>query len=254
MKILLSPAKSINEDVKIDGITSVPIFEDEAEKLVNQLKKLSAKKIADLMSVSTELAQINDYRFKNWSKANSSKQVQYLQALRAFSGEVYRGFDANSLKEDQYESVQSSIRILSGLYGILKPFDLISPYRLEMGTKYSPNSKNKNLYEFWSNKLTKHLLDQLETNEPIINLASTEYSKAINFKSISNPTITPIFKEFKNGKYSIVMMYAKQQRGKMARFLVDKPLMEIEDLKTYHLDGYSFDEKLSTEKEWVFIR
>jgi cytoplasmic iron level regulating protein YaaA (DUF328/UPF0246 family) len=143
---------------------------------------------------------------------------------------------------------------LSGLYGILKPFDLISPYRLEMGTKFSPNSKSKNLYEFWSDKVTNYLLDELESDEPIINLASIEYSKVINFKRIPNLTITPIFKEFKNGKYSIVMMYAKHQRGKMARYLIDNALKSVDELKIYNLDDYSFDGKLSTEKEWVFVR
>jgi cytoplasmic iron level regulating protein YaaA (DUF328/UPF0246 family) len=254
MKILLSPAKSMNEEAKIKGFHSIPQFEDDSQKLVNQLKKLSAKKIADLMSVSSELAQINDHRFKNWSKANSNENVQYLQALRAFTGEVYRGFDALSLKEDQCESAHNSIRILSGLYGILKPFDLISPYRLEMGTRFSPNSKCKNLYEFWSDKVTDCLMEELESDEPIINLGSTEYSKVVNFKRIPNITITPIFKEFKNGKYSIVMMYAKNQRGRMARYLIENTIKSVEELKIYNLDGYSFDDKLSTENEWLFIR
>jgi cytoplasmic iron level regulating protein YaaA (DUF328/UPF0246 family) len=254
MKILLSPAKSINEEEKINGIYSVPIFENESEKLVKQLKKLSSKKIANLMSISDEIAQLNEQRFKKWSKSNSTKNSNLLQPIRAFTGEVYRGFNAFSVKENQLDLIQNSVRILSGLYGILKPFDLICPYRLEMGTKFSPSAKQKNLYEFWSFKVTNSLKNELQLNEPIINLASSEYSKVIDFKKIENPVITPVFKEFKNGKYSIVMMYAKHQRGKMARFLVDKPLMEIEDLKTYHLDGYSFDDKLSSENEWVFIR
>ena len=254
MKILLSPAKSINENSEIKCISSIPQFEEDTQKLVNQLKKLSSKKIAGLMSISSDLAYLNELRFKNWSKANTIENIHYLQAIVAFTGEVYRGFDANSLEENQLNTVQSSIRILSGLYGILKPFDLISPYRLEMGTKFRPNSKSKNLYEFWSDKVTNYLMEELESDEPIINLASTEYSKVVNFKRIPNVTITPIFKEFKNGKYSIVMMYAKNQRGKMARYLVENTLKSVEELKTYNLDGYTFDDKLSTENEWLFIR
>jgi cytoplasmic iron level regulating protein YaaA (DUF328/UPF0246 family) len=254
MKILLSPAKSINEEATLKGIFSIPNFEDDAQKLINQLKKLTAKKIAELMSISPDLAQLNEDRFKNWSKANSIEHVKYLQAIRAFTGEVYRGFEVNSVEEFELDFIQNKVRILSGLYGILKPFDLISPYRLEMGTKFSPNTKSKNLYDFWSDRLTKYLANELESNEPIINLASAEYSKVINFKRISNPVITPIFKEFKNGKYSIVMMYAKYQRGKMARYLVDNRLEVIKELKLYNMDGYSFDDNLSSENEWVFVR
>ena len=254
MIILLSPAKSFNERPICRGNSSIPLFENEAQQIVKSLKKLNAEKIGNLMSISKELAMINELRFKTWDMANSDNNKNYLQAIRAFSGEVYRGFEAESLVDSQFESVQNQIRILSGLYGVLKPFDLISPYRLEMGTKFSPNTKAKNLYEFWKAKVTKALNSEIQKDEIIINLASTEYFKVIDQKTIKSRIITPTFKEFKNGKPSIVMMYAKNARGKMGRFIVNEQLTDVENLKLYNQDGYFFDEKSSTDNEWVFIR
>jgi cytoplasmic iron level regulating protein YaaA (DUF328/UPF0246 family) len=254
MKVILSPAKNISEDEAIKNDYSIPIFENEALLLINKLKKLKVDEIINLMSISTDLAQLNHWRFNNWSKANSIENGKYIQAIHAFSGEVYRGFEIHTLEEKNVNVVHNSVRILSGLYGILKPYDLISPYRLEMGTKFNPTSNGKNLYEFWCNKVTDLLLNELLLDEPVFNLASVEYSKVINFKRINNPVITPIFKEFKGGKYSVVMMYAKNARGKMARYLVENSELHLEKLKLFNQDGYSFDDKLSTEKEWIFVR
>jgi cytoplasmic iron level regulating protein YaaA (DUF328/UPF0246 family) len=254
MKILLSPAKNIREEIPINYDYSIPVFENEAQQIIDELKKLTVDEIITLMSISTDLAQLNQSRYKNWSKANSIKKENYLPAIWAFSGEVYRGFKINSLKEKKINDVQNCVRILSGLYGILKPFDIISPYRLEMGTKFIPNSSCKNLYEFWSEKVTDSLLNELDTDEPIFNLASAEYSKVVNFKRIKSPIITPVFKEFKAGKYKVVMMYAKNARGKMARYISENSNCHFEKFKLYNLDGYSFDDKLSSEKQWVFVR
>jgi len=254
MKILLSPAKSMIEEAKIIGISSMPHFLDDAQKLVNQLKILSVKELQKLMSISIELAQLNELRYKKWVKSNSTEKENLIQAIRAFNGEVFRGFDISSLEENNYNKIQNSIRILSGLYGVLRPFDLISPYRLEMGTKIRVNPNYKNLYEFWRVRLTENLCSELKKNEPVINLASSEYAKVIDFKKIKSPVINPIFKEFKNGKYSIVMMYAKHARGRMARYLIDNSLVDVVELKSYALDGYSFNDQLSTENDWVFVR
>jgi len=146
------------------------------------------------------------------------------------------------------------LRILSGLYGLLKPADIILPYRLEMGTPFQVSPKETSLYSFWKTKLTKHVVHELTSDEVVINLASAEYSKAIDFKKIKNPVITPIFKEFKNGKFSTVMIFAKHARGRMSRYLIENDLNNVEDLKTYNIDNYEFDEKQSSKNEWVFVR
>jgi cytoplasmic iron level regulating protein YaaA (DUF328/UPF0246 family) len=254
MKVLLSPAKSINENCQIIGDYTLPIFENDAQKIVRKLKKFKTTEIMNLMSVSAEIAQLNVNRFKNWTKAESSENNQFFQTIRAFSGEVYRGFNTESISLDNLEKVNDTIRILSGLYGYLRPFDLISPYRLEMGTKFSPDLKSKNLYDFWNSKVTNALNKELTLGEEVINLASAEYYKVIVQKKIKSRIITPIFKEFKNGQFSIVMMYAKHARGSMARYIIDQDIKDSEKLKFYNTDKYSFDDKLSTENEWVFVR
>ncbi len=254
MKVLLSPAKSINENAQIIGDFSVPTFENDAKKLVQKLKKLKTAELIDLMSVSAEIAKLNVNRFKSWTKSGTDETRQYFQAIRAFSGEVYRGFNIESVPAEELIRVNDTIRILSGLYGYLKPFDLISPYRLEMGTKFTPDLKSKNLYDFWSAKISKEISKEMHSDEAIINLASAEYFKVIDQKKIKSRIITPIFKEFKNGKFSIVMMYAKHARGAMARYIIEYDIQDCESLKLYNVDGYSFDDKISTENEWVFVR
>ena len=177
-----------------------------------------------------------------------------MQAINAFSGEVYRGLDYKSLNAREKEISNECVFILSGLYGLLKPSDMIFPYRLEMGTKFAPNATSKNLYFFWKQKVNHFLLDSLNKEEIILNLASQEYFKVIDTSIIKNRIISPVFKEYKNGKFTIVMMYAKHARGAMARYLIKNQLNNIDDLKSYSIDSYGFDARQSSKNEWVFVR
>ena len=170
------------------------------------------------------------------------------------NGEVYKGFDIHTLSKEEVERAQNNLRILSGLYGILKPMDLIYPYRLEMGTKWNITPKIKNLYAFWGTKIAQSLRSEMVEGEVLINLASSEYFKAVDLKTLDKRVITPHFKDFKNGQLKIVMMYAKHQRGAMARYIIQNNITNPEDLKMYNLDGYSFDVNSSTENDWVFTR
>lgn len=198
-----------------------------------------------------DLANLNHARFQHWS---TELPMEWLPAAAIFTGEAYKGLNYNELSESNKYKAQERLRILSGLYGLLKPADLILPYRLEMGTPFQPTPKETSLYSFWRPKLTKHLAKELSTDEIIINLASAEYSKAIDFKKLKKRVITPIFKEYKNGKFSTVMIFAKHARGSMSRYLIENEMEDIEQLKTYNVDNYEYDAKQSTENEWVFIR
>lgn len=254
MKVLLSPAKSIDlSNITAVPFTSVPEFLKESKQLVTKLKKISLKKLGALMHISTELAELNHLRYQQWTEPTVQSE-EVVPAILAFNGEVYKGFNARTLSEVQWDLAQDKIRILSGLYGLLKPLDLLFPYRLEMGTKWAVTPKQNNLYQFWGSKLAKYLNAEMQKGEVVINLASSEYSKAIDTKSLKAKMITPIFKEFKNGEYKIVMMYAKHARGAMARYIIDHTIEDPEDLKLYTIDGYQFDIKLSNETEWVFTR
>lgn len=254
MKILLSPAKSIDTSnvSKYQDVT-LPIFEKETTTLVNKLAKMKAKKLMELMGISHELAELNEQRFKHFEFPKVQTD-EIVPAAFAFSGEVYRGLDFHSLSSDELNRANTSIRILSGLYGILKPMDLMTPYRLEMGTRWAITPKVGSLYQFWGNKPTDFLKKELGGDESIINLASSEYFKVIDFKRLKNQVITPVFKEFKEGQYKIVMMYAKHARGAMARYIIHHNIQHPEELKLYNVDGYAYAENLSSEKEWVFVR
>lgn len=253
IKIFLSPSKSLNESIFELICPSIPVFEKEASTLIGKLKKLSVGEIKSLMSVSTDIAELNYVRFQSWKPINLN-DLNSLQAIRAFSGEVFRGLDFDSLDNNNKHRVNESIFILSGLYGLLKPFDLISPYRLEMGTNFSPNTQDRNLYFYWKQKISAYLLKDLKKEEVIVNLASREYFKVLDSSVLKNRIVTPIFKDLKNGKFTIIMMYAKHARGAMARYIIENKLNSIEDLKCYDIDGYTFEAKQSTENEWLFIR
>lgn len=205
------------------------------------------------MHISRDLAELNKERYANWTIPIERTET-VVPAAFAFNGEVYRGLDIQSLSDEELIKAQSMIRILSGMYGILKPLDLMFPYRLEMGTKWQITSKQKNLYQFWGSKLSKFLNAEMEKDEVLVNLASSEYFKAIDRKVLKAKVVTPVFKEFKNGEYKIVMMYAKHARGAMARYIVQHNIESIEDLKLYTVDGYSFDINQSNDDEWVFTR
>jgi cytoplasmic iron level regulating protein YaaA (DUF328/UPF0246 family) len=232
---------------------STPLFLKETEILIRKLRQLSVGDLMTLMRVSNEIAHLNRERFSGWKKPHTL--TEYSQPCSfIFTGEVYRALNIKSFSNEELIKAQEQLVILSGLYGVLKPLDLIFPYRLEMGTKWAPDNKNKNLYDFWSAKVTSYFVETLSSDEIIVNLASTEYSKVLDWKKINNQIITPVFKEFKNGEYKVIMMYAKHARGAMARHIIKNKIHETEDLKSYSVDGYSFDDKLSSEKQWVYIR
>ena len=252
MKLLLSPAKSLDYESKLPTTkTSEGCFLAEAQRLNKLLKKKSAKSLSKLMNISDNLAQLNYDRNQEWSLPFTKDNAR--PALYAFSGDVYRGIDAYNIDTKKLDKVQDTIRIISGLYGILKPLDLIQPYRLEMGTKM-PVGKNKNLYEFWKKKVTQALNDELEDNELFLNLASNEYFKAIDAKALKVPVVTANFKDLKNGEYKTIMTFAKLARGYMTRYIIDTNANTIDDVKGFNYEGYGYSEDLSSKNELVFIR
>jgi uncharacterized protein len=254
MKILVSPAKSINEQCEYPNLSfTTPQFAKEAASLARKLKKLKPKQIMELMHVSADIADLNAKRYKNWYLSDKPTE-DVRPAGFLFTGEVYRGLDIASLSGEELQKAQDRLRILSGMYGLLRPFDLIFPYRPEMGTSWQLDAKHKNLYSFWGEKLTKQLKKETEKDELIVNLASNEYAKAVRWKDVKRPVITPNFKEFKNGEFKMVMVFAKHARGAMARYLIQNDIQSAEELKAYNVDGYSFDDKQSTETEWIFVR
>ena len=252
MKIIISPAKSLdfNTPAPTKQYTQ-PQFLDQSVKLNKKLKTLSRNKIADLMKISPDLASLNYERNQEWNLPFTIENAK--QAVYAFTGEVYRGLDANTIKEDKITSMQDKLRILSGLYGLLKPLDLIQPYRLEMGTKLKVGTKD-NLYKFWDTILAEALNNEMVDDELLINLASSEYFKAIPKKALKVPMITPVFKDFKNGQYKTIMTFAKKARGLMVRYIVDNNIDTLDQLKGFDVEGYGFSEEMSTETELVFTR
>ncbi|MCP4884093.1 MAG: peroxide stress protein YaaA [Flavobacteriales bacterium] len=252
MKIVISPAKSLNFETKAPTQEfSQPIFLNEADRLNRILKKKSVRSLSKLMSISDALGQLNYQRNQDWElpfKLDNSKQAVY-----AFTGEVYRGIDANSIPEQDIDFLQEHLRILSGQYGILKPLDLMQPYRLEMGTKLKVGVK-PNLYKFWGDKITKSLNSELEEDELFVNLASNEYFKVLQAKDLKTPVITPVFKDFKNGEYKVIMTFAKLARGLMVRYMIDHKVSTVDGIKGFNYNGYGFDENLSTDTELLFTR
>ncbi len=252
MKIVISPAKTLDFESPLPTSEySLPGFLEETEKINASLKKQSSKKLAKLMDISTALAQLNFER-------NQTRIAEYTlenarQAVFAFKGEVYLGLDAYTLSVDQIAQLKSKLRILSGLYGLLKPLDLVQAYRLEMGTSLKIGRKD-NLYKFWDTKITKALNEELEPNEPFVNLASNEYFSAIKPAILKVQVITPIFKDNVNGNLKVVSFHAKKARGLMVRFIIDNQIENAEDLKAFDYSGYGFDVRNSSDKELVFVR
>ena len=251
MKIIISRAKSLNFEDKVQtSINSKPLFHNDAIKINSELKKESIESLCDLMRISSKLGELNWTRNQDFTKdSNYSKQ-----AIFAFNGDVYDGLDINSLDNDKHQLVNNVIRILSGLYGILKPFDHIKPYRLEMGTKFSING-NKDLYDFWKSKVTNQLKSELAEDELIVNLASNEYFSVINSKKVSNKIISPQFKDYKNGNLKIISFYAKKARGLMSRFIIDNNVKSVNEILSFDSGGYSYSKKDTTDElKPVFIR
>jgi len=254
MKLVISPAKTLDfESAPVTAIHSQPDYLDESQHLIDELKNLSQADVASRMKLSDKLAALNVARFGSWETPFTPDNAK--QAVLAFKGDVYTGLNAESFSEQDFDYAQNHLRILSGLYGLLKPLDLIQPYRLEMGTKFA-NAKGKNLYEFWDLKLTDALNKELaEENDPVlINLASNEYFKAIKVKQLKARIITPVFKDWKNGQYKMISFYAKKARGLMAAYIIQQQLTEPEHLKAFDTDGYYFSEEQSKSTEWVFLR
>ena len=252
MKLVLSPAKSLDFESKLPTAKhSEAQFLEHSQRINKLLKKKSAKSLSKLMSISDALGQLNFERNQIWELPFTPDNAR--PAIYAFNGDVYRGFDAYTLPKEKIETAQNTVRILSGLYGLLKPLDLMQPYRLEMGTKF-PIGKNKNLYAFWQKIITKSLNDELADGELFLNLASNEYFKAIDTKALKVPVITAHFKDFKNGEYKIISFFAKEARGLMARFVIDTNAQTMDDLKAFNYEGYNYSEPMSSEKELVFIR
>jgi cytoplasmic iron level regulating protein YaaA (DUF328/UPF0246 family) len=252
MKIIISPAKSLDFETKAPtSLHTQPRFLEQSEKLNKKLKTLSKKNIAELMKISDALSALNYDRNQTWKTPFSPDNAK--QAIYSFTGEVFRGIDAQSLSEEKIPLLQDRLRILSGLYGILKPLDLIQPYRLEMGTKLSIQ-KTTNLYKFWDDQIAKSLNKELEEGELLVNLASTEYFKVIPKKILKVPMVTPVFKDFKNGEYKTIMTFAKKARGLMVRYIIDHNIKTIEGLKNFNVERYRFSEEMSSENELLFTR
>ena len=252
MKVLLSPAKSLDYKTQLPTEkNSFLCFEKEAEYLNSILKRKSPKDLSSLMGISSKIADLNYERNHDWSLPFNDKNAR--QAVYAFSGDVYRGLDAYSIDDDKIDFMQSTVRIISGLYGLIKPLDLIQPYRLEMGTKLSFDN-NKNLYEYWREKITNQLNLELSENEPVLNLASNEYFKAIDTKVIESDVYSANFKQLKDGNYKTIAIFSKKARGMMARYIIENNITDINSLKSFNYDRYVFNENLSSDKELIFCR
>jgi len=253
MLIVLSPAKTLDfSSPKINEHT-LPRFQKESRQLVNILKKKKVKDLKSLMSISDNLATLNVRRYDNFEFPFTPENAK--QAVLTFKGDVYAGLDTDSLTPSDLRFAQQHLRILSGLYGLLRPLDLMQPYRLEMGTKLK-NRRGNNLYEFWGDKITKLINeDLLEQEKPLlVNLASKEYFKTIDKKKLKGRLLTITFKELRGDTYKVIAFNAKKARGLMSRFIIQNRITEAEKIKTFDLDDYFFNPDLSNEKEWVFTR
>lgn len=251
---VISPAKTLDFDTPaVTKQTSEIRFADQAADLIDVLRSYSVNDVRALMSLSEKLAELNVERFSNWQWPMPAQRSK--QAVLAFKGDVYTGLDAETLGKAGLARAQQRLRILSGLYGLLRPLDQILPYRLEMGTRL-PTERGRNLYDWWGTTLTETLDADMRASETqaLVNLASNEYFKAIQPKRLSVPVIVPEFRDWKNGQYKMISFYAKKARGLMVRYMLDNDIRKVEDLKGFDLDGYRFDAARSTEQRWQFLR
>lgn len=254
MYFLLSPAKNLNEkrDFTPKFYSQPPLLE-QAELLMPHLRALSPQQVAELMHVSDKIALLNTERHQVWQPPFTPDNAK--QALFMFNGDVYEGIDAYARSDEEISYIHNHVRILSGLYGVLRPLDLMQPYRLEMGTALT-NSRGKNLYEFWGERITERLNFTLQCSEDgiVVNLASQEYFKAIKPAKLNARIITPVFKDEKDGEYRVISFYAKRARGLMVRYAAQNAIEDVELLKNFDLEGYAFNAAASSEDEWVFMR
>ncbi|ROR99074.1 hypothetical protein EDC56_3314 [Sinobacterium caligoides] len=254
MIIVISPAKKLDYDSPaVTAAHTQPRMLDRAAELIEQLRPLAPHQVSELMHISDKLGTLNYDRFQTWQPPFTPANAK--QALLAFRGDVYAGMDADSFSEDDFAFAQQHLRMLSGLYGLLRPLDLMQPYRLEMGTRFA-NRAGKNLYEFWGDSITELLNADFaeEGSKVLINLASNEYFKSVKPKQLNAKVITPVFKQRKGDDYKVVGIYAKKARGMMSRYIIENRLTEVEQIKSFELDDYRFNSGLSSEQEWVFSR
>ena len=252
MKIVISPAKSLNFEKELPTAKhSEPQFLKESRQVHKVLKQKSPKDLSELMDISDKLADLNWQRNQDWKTPFTTENAR--PAIYAFDGDVYTGLDAYSIPIEKLDVLQDRLRILSGLYGLLKPLDLMQAYRLEMGTKL-PIGESKNLYEFWKPIITKALNKELQEEELFVNLASNEYFSAVDVKALKVSVITPEFKDYKNGKLKIISFFAKKARGLMVRYIIDTNAETVENLKGFNSEGYQFDANLSKGNHLVFTR
>lgn len=252
MLIVVSPAKKLDfENPAPTKEFSQPQFLKQSQLLINDLKKCKPSEISKLMKLSDSLTELNVQRYKDFKTPFNLKNSK--QAIFAFKGDTYIGFDAETMKKSDITYAQKHMRILSGLYGLVSPLDLVQPYRLEMGTKFSCQG-SQNLYKFWDETITGKVNELLEKEKFLINLASKEYFSAIDFKKITGEIITPIFKEKKNDEFKIVSFFAKKARGMMSRYIIDNRIEDPKDLLKFDIDGYKYNPKLSTKTEPTFTR
>lgn len=254
MLLLISPAKTLDYDTPANtSVHSQPEFLNDSAELIEQLKTLSPADISSLMSISDKLGTLNSNRFIEWRTPFTPDNSK--QAVLAFKGDVYSGMSADTFSEDDLNWANEHLRILSGLYGLLKPLDLMQPYRLEMGTRFA-NQRGKNLYEFWGDKITDKINQEMadQKSPVLINLASNEYFKSVKTKNLTAAVITPVFKDWKNDKYKIISFYAKKARGMMSAYIIKNRLESPSDIKLFDTAGYAYCAEQSTDNEWVFLR
>jgi cytoplasmic iron level regulating protein YaaA (DUF328/UPF0246 family) len=254
MLTVISPAKTLDFDTPTvtDAFTQ-PVHLTQSRKLVRRMRQLSGQELSSLMKVSGNIADLNQQRFKQWKTPFKPENAR--QAIFAFKGDVYIGLDAYSMTTQNVDFAQEHLRILSGLYGVLRPLDLMQPYRLEMGTRIDTDT-GKNLYQFWDGRITKTLNQELKQSNAntLINLASNEYFKAIKPKLLNAEVITPVFKDYNKGNYQVIGFFAKKARGLMARYLIDNEIDKPAELMNFSADGYAYNAAMSNSHEWVFTR
>jgi len=254
MLAILSPAKTLDYESELPALTPTePAFLDQSAELIQILRRKSRPQLQELMGIGENLADLNHDRYQSWSRPFSEDNAR--AALFAFKGDVYTGFELDRYGKRDLQFAQKQVRILSGLYGLLRPLDLMQPYRLEMGTALK-NPAGKNLYDFWKSTVTEALGEALKTSgsNVLINLASKEYFSAVDPKTLDAEIVTPQFKDLKNGKYRIISFFAKKARGSMCDFMIQERIKDPEDLKRFGVDGYQFNPKLSEGQEWIFTR
>lgn len=253
MKIVLSPAKSLDFDnVPETNVASQPMFLNESKLLINKLKKYSPKELGVLMRISPKLSDLNYSRFQDWTLPFTKENAK--TAMYVFIGDAYRGMSPREFSQEDVVNSTNYLRILSGLYGVLKPLDIIQAYRLEMGTKLECSENVNNLYKFWGDKVTDALNSEMEKEEVLINLASNEYFKVIDPKKLNHRIVTCSFKDEKNGEYKMISFFAKFARGLMTRFIIQNKITEVEHLKAFDLERYCYNEEMSTADNFVFVR